>query len=80
MVTHIQHTQQKGVVETSKAVTEDSAVVVNLGWAPVMVGSDNKLANGGTVYNVTSSAVTDYTVTKEGKITIASWSSSNKWY
>lgn len=56
------------VVETTTVVTEDTALVAQLAWSPVMVDENNKLANGGKIYKGTTE-VTEYTVTKEGKIT-----------
>lgn len=59
------------VVETSKVVQENEANVVRLGWSPVMITEDNKLANGGKIVRVdTGAEVTEYTVTKDGVVTI----------
>lgn len=60
------------VVETSKVVQENEANVVNLMWTPVMVTADNKLAQGKIIKVDDGTEVTEYTVTKEGKITITS--------
>lgn len=59
------------VAETAKAVADDTKVVVRLGWTPVMVTAEGKLANGGKIIKVEDGTeITDYTVTKEGVITI----------
>ena len=60
------------VVETAKVVQENEANVVNLMWTPVMVTADNKLAQGKIIKVDDGTEVTEYTVTKEGKITITS--------
>lgn len=54
------------VVETTKAVTEDTKVVAQLAWTPVMVDEAGKLVQGKILKGTTE--VTEYTVTKEGRI------------
>lgn len=56
------------VVESDKAVMDDTDVVVNLMWTPVMITEDNKLAGGKIIKVSTGTEITDYTVTKEGRI------------
>ena len=58
------------VVETTKAVQEDSKVVAQLAWTPVMVNDAGKLVQGKILNGVTE--VTEYTVTKDGKIEFTS--------
>ena len=58
------------VVETTKAVQEDSKVVAQLAWTPVMVDDAGKLVQGKILNGVTE--VTAYTVTKDGKIEFTS--------
>lgn len=59
------------VAETTKAVSDDTKVVAHLAWSPVMVTAEGKLANGGKIVKVTDgSEITNYTVTKDGLITI----------
>ena len=58
------------VVETTKAVQEDSKVVAQLAWTPVMVDDAGKLVQGKILNGVTE--VTEYTVTKDGKIEFTS--------
>lgn len=59
------------VAETTKAVQDDTKVVAHLAWSPVMVTAEGKLANGGKIVKVADgSEITDYTVTKDGLVTI----------
>ena len=58
------------VVETTKAVQEDSKVVAQLAWTPVMVNDAGKLVQGKILKGVTE--VTEYKVTKDGKIEFTS--------
>ena len=58
------------VVETTKAVQEDSKVVAQLAWTPVMVDDAGKLVQGKILKGVTE--VTAYTATKDGKIEFTS--------
>ena len=58
------------VVETTKAVQESSKVVAQLAWTPVMVDDAGKLVQGKILKGVTE--VTEYTVTKDGKIEFTS--------
>ena len=58
------------VVETTKAVQEDSKVVAQLAWTPVMVDKAGKLVQGKILKGVTE--VTAYTATKDGKIEFTS--------
>lgn len=63
------------VVETTKAVQEDSKVVAQLAWTPVMVDDAGKLVQGKILKGVTE--VTEYKVTKDGKIEFTSGVSAN---
>lgn len=63
------------VVETTKAVQESSKVVAQLAWTPVMVDDAGKLVQGKILKGVTE--VTEYTVTKDGKIEFTSGVSAN---
>ena len=63
------------VVETTKAVQEDSKVVAQLAWTPVMVDKAGKLVEGKILKGVTE--VTEYTATKDGKIEFTSGVSAN---
>ena len=58
------------VVETTKAVQADSKVVAQLAWTPVMVDDAGKLVEGKILKGVTE--VTEYKVTKDGKIEFTS--------
>ena len=58
------------VVETTKAVQESSKVVAQLAWTPVMVDDAGKLVQGKILKGVTE--VTEYKVTKDGKIEFTS--------
>ena len=65
------------VVETAKAVTEDTKVIVRLAWTPVLV-ENGKLANGGKIVKVSDNTeVTDYTITVDGVITANSGLAEN---
>ena len=63
------------VVETTKAVQESSKVVAQLAWTPVMVDDAGKLVQGKILKGVTE--VTEYTVTKDGKIEFTSGVNAN---
>lgn len=63
------------VVETTKAVQADSKVVAQLAWTPVMVDDAGKLVQGKILNGVTE--VTEYKVTKDGKIEFTSGVSAN---
>lgn len=56
------------VVETTKIVAEDTDYVVRLGWTPVLVTEDNKLAQGRIIKVTDGTEITNYEVTKEGVI------------
>lgn len=60
------------VVETAKATTESANVVVKLMWSPVLITADNKLQGGKIIKVSDGSEITNYTVTKDGVITITS--------
>lgn len=63
------------VVETTKAVQESAKVVAQLAWTPVMVDDAGKLVQGKILKGVTE--VTEYKVTKDGKIEFTSGVSAN---
>lgn len=56
------------VVETDEIVTEDTDHVINLAWTPVLVTAEGKLDGGKIIKVEDGKEVTDYTVTKEGRI------------
>lgn len=65
------------VVETTEVKTEDTKLVARLMWSPVMITEDGKLA-GGKIINVKDgSEVTNYTVTKDGVITVTTGASAD---
>lgn len=66
------------VVETAEVKTEDTALVARLMWSPVMVTEDSKLAGGKIINTETGAEVTEYTVTKEGVITITNGASAGQ--
>ena len=66
------------VVETAEVVSESASTVVKLMWAPVMITEDNKLAGGKIINTTTGAEVTEYTVTKEGVITITAGASQGQ--
>ena len=55
------------VVETATLAAEGKATLM---WGPVMVTADGKLAEGKIVKVADGSEITDYTVTKEGALTV----------
>ncbi len=63
------------ISETNKAVLENAKVTVKLMWSPVMITADNKLDGGKIVKASDGTEITDYTVTKDGVITINSGAS-----
>lgn len=60
------------VVETLKVATESAALVVNVLWSPVLVTAEGKLEGGKIVKVSDNTEITEYTATKDGKITITS--------